>query len=588
MLTLPEVLCIHLKRFRHDLSYSSKISSDVFFPLEGFDMRPYIHKDCRSQVPIYNLSSVICHHGTVGSGHYTCYARNALNGRWYEFDDHHVTEVTPEVVQTCQAYVLFYQKHNPQMKLVRDKAISLSTRHPLCDSDIQFYVTREWLSRLATFSEPGPINNQEMLCPHGGIPHSKADLISQIAVPISQPLWDYLYRTFGGGPAVNIMFECEICKRAAETLLCRQQYELNEFTKYNGLQGEFDSMAIYAIAMPWLRSWQQFSRGKTSKEPGPITNEGIAAPTENSSLNGSVATTVSCVRLGSDYAQLNARLWRFLHNIYGGGPEIMLRQALSDDEEDPEEIEIIDQDDECDDDEENQEQEQEQLEEAAVVDKEQVPVVATASYQHNHSDTESNRGRRNTPSPSNSPSQSPTAKRQSEEAELSDLRPSSPKSKRNRSKVKVSAMRLNMRKKGKRNRSYKQHAEMFGAKGELTSTFKLFYINFPLLYTGNYNANSQADPPAPEQENRDKEKSKDRTNAFPSEYSLPISIPFQSDNFQVNGIHEKGARDKGSKLLRNGTRSGSNTATTNNKENVTLHKFVTLREANGPSDETDI
>ncbi|KAH8301791.1 hypothetical protein KR059_011798 [Drosophila kikkawai] len=585
VLTLPEVLCIHLKRFRHDLSYSTKISSDVYFPLEGFDMRPYIHKDCRSQVPIYNLSSVICHHGTVGGGHYTCYARNALNGRWYEFDDQYVTEVSPETVQTCQAYVLFYQKHNPQMKLIRETAISLSTTHPLCDSDIQFYVTREWLSRLATFSEPGPINNQEMLCPHGGILHSKADLISQIAVPISQPLWDYLYRTFGGGPAVNIMFECEICKRAAETLSRRQQYELNEFTRYNGLQNEFDSTAIYAIAMPWLRSWQQFSRGKTHKEPGPIANEGIAAPMDNGSLNGSVAAAVSCVRLGSDYAQLNARLWRFLHNIYGGGPEIMLRQALSDDEDDAGEIEIIDQDDqECNDDEENREEREEN-----VVVPEQ-DVVETLDYQHNHSDTESNLGRRNTPSPSLSSSRSPTAKRQSEEAE-SDLQPSSPKSKRNRARVKVSAMRLNMRKKGKRNRSaYKQHAEMFGAKGECNPGTKkhVFYFIFLLLYPGNYNANTQADPPAGELHSRDKDKDKDkdkskeRTNAFPSEYSLPISIPFQSDNFQVNGVHEKG-----NKLLRNGTRSGSN-ATTNNKENVTLQKFVTLREANGPSDETDI
>ncbi|EDV56060.1 ubiquitin carboxyl-terminal hydrolase 20 [Drosophila erecta] len=545
VLTLPEVLCIHLKRFRNDLSYSSKISSDVYFPLEGFDMRPYIHKDCKSEVAIYNLSSVICHHGTVGSGHYTCYARNALNGKWYEFDDQFVTEVPSELVQSCQAYVLFYHKHNPQMKLVKDQAMTLSTSHPLCDSDIQFYITREWLSRLATFSEPGPINNQEMLCPHGGILHSKADVISQIAVPISQPLWDYLYRTFGGGPAVNIIFECEICKRAAETLSRRQQYELNEFTKYNGLQNEFDSTAIYAIAMPWLRSWQQFSRGKTHKDPGPITNEGIAAPVESGTQNGSA--TVSCVRLGSDYAQLNARLWRFLHNIYGGGPEIILRQALSDDD-DAEEIEIIDQDDECDEDE-DQDQEEEDEE------------IPTASYQHNHSDTESNLGLRTTPSPSLSSSSSPslTGKRQAMETE-SDLRLNSPKSKRSRSKMKVSALRLNMRKRGKRNRSaFKQHAEMFGAKG-------------------NYNAHANAEPLVSEK----KDKDNDRTVAFPSEYSLPISIPFQSDNFQVNGVHEK-SRDKGK--LRNSSKSGNTAAT---KENVTLQKFVTLREANGPSDETDI
>ncbi|XP_068146799.1 LOW QUALITY PROTEIN: ubiquitin carboxyl-terminal hydrolase 20 [Drosophila tropicalis] len=517
VLNLPEVLCIHLKRFRHDLSYSSKISSHVFFPLEGFDMHPYVDKNCQSQVYSYNLSSVICHHGTVGGGHYTCYARNTLNGRWYEFDDQFVNEVSSDVVQNCQAYVLFYQKHNPQMKLVREEALSLSSMYPLCHSDIQFYVTRKWLTRLATFSEPGPINNREILCPHGGILHSKADLISQIAVPISQPLWDYLFKIFGGGPAVNILFQCEACKRVAECLARRQLYELNEFTKYNGLQSEhLDSSAIYAIAMPWLRSWQQFSRGKTQKEPGPITNEGIAHPSDNTT------STISCVRSGADFAQLNARLWHFLHGIYGGGPEILLRRALSDDDE-ADEIEIIDQDDETDEPEPDVE---------ADVDEELHNAV-------NHSDTESTMGRHFSPSTSPSPVELPAT--------------SPLKTKRNRSNLKVSALRLNMRKRGRRNRNaFKQHAEMYGAEG-------------------NYHAH---DPPLPADGSV--------ANAVEQRIAFDHSItrPFQKDNFQVNGRREKISRDK--------SRSISATTNNNNKENVTLQKFVTLRESNGVNDETDI
>lgn len=36
LLQLPELLCIHLKRFRHEyqMSYSSKISGPVSFPIE--------------------------------------------------------------------------------------------------------------------------------------------------------------------------------------------------------------------------------------------------------------------------------------------------------------------------------------------------------------------------------------------------------------------------------------------------------------------------------------------------------------------------------------------------------------------------
>lgn len=326
VLDLPEVLCIHLKRFRHDLSYSSKISSHVEFPLENFDMRPYLHKDCKSQVAMYQLTSVICHHGTVGGGHYTCFARNAFTDRWYEYDDHHVNEVSTDTVQNCQAYVLFYQKCNPQMELIRFEANELASSYPVSRSDIRFYISREWLARFNTFSEPGPISNWSMLCPHGDVLYTKMSVISHLAVPISQHSWEYLYRKFGGGPAINLLFECEICKRAAEALAQRQHYEHSVFQRYNGLDAELDSGAIYAVSMSWLRKWQQFAKGLTHKEPGPINNATIVSSLKDAAPKNS---PVRNVRLGSDYIQLNAPLWRFLHDIYGGGPEVLLRPSLT-------------------------------------------------------------------------------------------------------------------------------------------------------------------------------------------------------------------------------------------------------------------
>lgn len=32
---------------------------------------------------------------------------------------------------------------------------------------------------------------------------------------------------------------------------------------------------------------------------------------------------------GSDYAQLSSETWKFFHNLYGGGPELLLRQQQS-------------------------------------------------------------------------------------------------------------------------------------------------------------------------------------------------------------------------------------------------------------------
>lgn len=140
VLQLPEVLCIHLKRFRHELMFSSKISSAVSFPLKGLDMRPYLHKDCVSEATTYELFSVICHHGTAGGGHYTCYALN--NDQWYEFDDQFVTEVCADTVQACQAYVLFYRKVGFflvwYLVVITDK-ILLASNNFLCRLNFKYF-----------------------------------------------------------------------------------------------------------------------------------------------------------------------------------------------------------------------------------------------------------------------------------------------------------------------------------------------------------------------------------------------------------------------------------------------------------------
>lgn len=81
--------------------------------------------DCTSEVRSYDLYAVICHHGAVGSGHYTAYAQNASNNRWYEFDDQCVTEVSLESVANCEAYVLFYKKVSPEMTSRRQRTVEL-------------------------------------------------------------------------------------------------------------------------------------------------------------------------------------------------------------------------------------------------------------------------------------------------------------------------------------------------------------------------------------------------------------------------------------------------------------------------------
>jgi ubiquitin carboxyl-terminal hydrolase 20/33 len=45
------------------------------------------------------------------------------------------------------------------------------------------------------------------------------------------------------------------------------------------------------------------------------------------SMGTSFFNLFSC--LGSDYAQLSGEMWKFFHALYGGGPELVLRQQSS-------------------------------------------------------------------------------------------------------------------------------------------------------------------------------------------------------------------------------------------------------------------
>ncbi|CAN6648585.1 ubiquitin carboxyl-terminal hydrolase 8 [Trichomonascus vanleenenianus] len=104
---LPIVLSIQLKRFEHTSATSStKIESSVEYPLY-IDMGKYT-SDGRSGL-VYELFGVVCHQGSMHTGHYTCYMKDRQS-RWYYFDDTMVTAVAPRQVLAAKstAYLLFY------------------------------------------------------------------------------------------------------------------------------------------------------------------------------------------------------------------------------------------------------------------------------------------------------------------------------------------------------------------------------------------------------------------------------------------------------------------------------------------------
>ncbi|XP_014327196.2 ubl carboxyl-terminal hydrolase 18-like isoform X2 [Xiphophorus maculatus] len=118
--SLPQILCIQLKRFRNIRGFTRKLNCRVTFPetlnfsefqRETFSSH-FTQNDCR-----YTLYAVVVHYGDAMWGHYTAYVRHRVSNRWYYADDSHVSQSSWEDVQKTEghhyrgtAYMLMYRK----------------------------------------------------------------------------------------------------------------------------------------------------------------------------------------------------------------------------------------------------------------------------------------------------------------------------------------------------------------------------------------------------------------------------------------------------------------------------------------------
>ncbi|KAF1501393.1 Ubiquitin carboxyl-terminal hydrolase 31, partial [Megadyptes antipodes antipodes] len=171
--TLPDVLIIHLKRFRQEGDRRMKLQNMVKFPLSGLDMTPHVVKRSQSSwsLPshwspwrrpyglgrdpedyIYDLYAVCNHHGTMQGGHYTgkysailSYCKNSVDGQWYCFDDSDVQQLPENEVCKQTAYILFYQRRTAIPSWSANSSVAGSTSSSLCE---------HWVSRLPGSKQP--------------------------------------------------------------------------------------------------------------------------------------------------------------------------------------------------------------------------------------------------------------------------------------------------------------------------------------------------------------------------------------------------------------------------------------------------
>ncbi|KAK6465015.1 hypothetical protein DFJ63DRAFT_338 [Scheffersomyces coipomensis] len=106
--TLPPILSIQLKRFKHNSSNdtSSKIEDSVQIPLY-LNMNKYCVSQNENEDKFYELFALVCHIGSVNTGHYIVLIKNR-QGEWFKFDDSIISMISPEEVKNTNAYLLFY------------------------------------------------------------------------------------------------------------------------------------------------------------------------------------------------------------------------------------------------------------------------------------------------------------------------------------------------------------------------------------------------------------------------------------------------------------------------------------------------
>uniref|UniRef100_A0A1I7WSL4 ubiquitinyl hydrolase 1 n=1 Tax=Heterorhabditis bacteriophora TaxID=37862 RepID=A0A1I7WSL4_HETBA len=322
---LPEVLSIHIKRFRHDSYSSSKMSTRVSFPLMGLDLSPFAASS--EDISQFDLCGFVTHEGTTAeSGHYLAYCRNEVDGNWYEFDDSTVTKLDSAYVLTKEAYVLFYQKRpSAQCEEARSRIHQMISPEAIIKANSHLYISSEWLLRLNTFSQPGPVSNYDFLCRHGHLLPRRAEHISSLCTPVPAHLGQYLINRFGGGPIVSELHYCLVCskhwhwlqeKRSAELAMFGEIEESVRAAIYCGF-----SETLYSFYLPpslinraWFQAWERFINESCAEPPPAIDN----SPLLTKAADGTI-------RLKSrvNYIRIARETFLLLQRLYGGGPEVL-------------------------------------------------------------------------------------------------------------------------------------------------------------------------------------------------------------------------------------------------------------------------
>ena len=101
-----DILVILLKRYTSNLRKNDKF---IQYPLK-LNLKDYNKNYGTRKTNTYNLNGFCIHGGSLGGGHYYAVSRNALDKRWYEYNDTNVSNVSDNKLLKYTPYLFFYKR----------------------------------------------------------------------------------------------------------------------------------------------------------------------------------------------------------------------------------------------------------------------------------------------------------------------------------------------------------------------------------------------------------------------------------------------------------------------------------------------
>ena len=326
----PQVLCLHLKRFSFDSYFGSKVSTKVRFPITGLEMAPFLYQGVggsakeQGKSALYDLVSVVNHHGSIRGGHYTAYGRRLDDTQWYLYDDSSVSPVSEATVAASEAYMLFYVQRageslTAERRRVEDARTALmasSSRAPR--ASVARLVSAGWYTRFMSVNNPGPMDASDVACPHMKAHLRSEEEILRLTVRLPADLASSLHRKYGGDPPLDdvpgAVRECLECRKDEKALEERRLFEKNVVNN-SDTQTSQDGEAWFLISAMWLENWKAFIRG--GPLPGPVDNTVLLKDDRKPKQN--------LVR-AKEYRGVNPRVWAFFKKHHGGGPALARKE----------------------------------------------------------------------------------------------------------------------------------------------------------------------------------------------------------------------------------------------------------------------